>query len=188
MDSVIPPSGRIQLLQERTKALKSAEKRLKMKAKAKYFSFHFVSVIMKGTNESIFPKALAQCVPGRIRSLSLDSGVGLMLHNFGHLHYLFVHFLLSRRLPKHLWNSQNVVHLFCFKCLPEDEGLCSLLLVVKGSDRASSEKPTPSLIWALGEQTQLEIAEGLLWNPLPLPPALDFEKLCRSGEKESQLL
>lgn len=49
-----------------------------------------MSVIIKGTNVCIFPKLFAQCVQERIGSLSLDSGVGLMLHNFRHIVFLYI--------------------------------------------------------------------------------------------------
>lgn len=139
---------------------------------------------MKGTNESIFPKTFTQCVQGRIRSLSLDSGVGLILHNFRHLHCLFVHFLLDRRLPRHLWNSKMWSTSSALNVYLKMRWVVFLAAGGEGNWQSKFRQAHTISHPGTREQTQLEMAEGHFWNPLPLSPALGLEKLCRSGDKE----
>lgn len=134
---------------------------------------------MKGTNESIFPKTFTQCVQGRIRSLSLDSGVGFTLHNFRHFHCLFVHFLLDRRLPRHLWNSKMWSTSSAWNVYLKMRWVVFLAAGGEGNWQSKFRQAQSISHPGTREQTQLEMAEGHFWNPLPLPPALGLEKLCR---------
>lgn len=59
-----------------------------------------MSATMECSDERIFPKTLAWCVQERVRSLSVEPGLGFILLGFKHLSYHFLHCLLSSRLPE----------------------------------------------------------------------------------------
>lgn len=186
MCSVIPPSGRIQLLQERSKALNSTEKGFKMKAKANYFSLqlcvcHYERYQWKYISQNI----CTVCAGKIIRSLSLDSGVGLRLHNFRYLHCLFVHFLLDRRLSKHLWNSKMW---FASSALNVYLRMRWVVFLAAGGEGNWQGKFRQAHSISSGYwECRHSCKEGHFRNPLPLPPALDLEKLCRSGGESISL-